>query len=305
MNYGLPYQGSKNKIAEWVVGNLPKAEVLVDLFAGGCAITHCAMLSGKYQKIIANDISGTVQVFYDAIHGEYRNYSTIPTREEFFLEKDNDKALAILNSFGNNCTDYAYNEKIENLKVLAMRMIALPSMHERRIAYRKFIAELKDDTDICERSSGLKNLQSLESLERLERLQRLQSLERIQSLESLNCTQLDYRCVQIPTNSIVYADPPYRNTGNKYGCVFDFETFDKWLSVVPFMVVVSEYIAPGGCVEVARTNKICAFAKENNNKQTVEKLFVQERFADEYKERMSQKDQTELFRVNGSVTDEL
>lgn len=23
MNYGLPYKGSKNKIAEWVVGNLP------------------------------------------------------------------------------------------------------------------------------------------------------------------------------------------------------------------------------------------------------------------------------------------
>ena len=48
MNYGLPYQGSKNAIAEWVIGQLPEAETFVDLFCGGCAITHAAMLSGKY-----------------------------------------------------------------------------------------------------------------------------------------------------------------------------------------------------------------------------------------------------------------
>ena len=35
MNYGLPYQGSKNGIAEWVVGQLPAAETFVDLFCGG------------------------------------------------------------------------------------------------------------------------------------------------------------------------------------------------------------------------------------------------------------------------------
>lgn len=37
MRYGVGYQGSKNKIAEWVVENLPSGEILVDLFAGGCA----------------------------------------------------------------------------------------------------------------------------------------------------------------------------------------------------------------------------------------------------------------------------
>ena len=57
--YGLPYMGSKNRIAEWVVENLPSAGTLVDLFAGGCAITHCAMLSGKFKHVIANDISDT------------------------------------------------------------------------------------------------------------------------------------------------------------------------------------------------------------------------------------------------------
>lgn len=35
MGFGVPYQGSKSRIAQWVVGNLPSAPVLVDLFAGG------------------------------------------------------------------------------------------------------------------------------------------------------------------------------------------------------------------------------------------------------------------------------
>ena len=43
MRYGLPYMGSKNKIAEWVLSYLPQADNFYDLFCGGCAITHCAI----------------------------------------------------------------------------------------------------------------------------------------------------------------------------------------------------------------------------------------------------------------------
>ena len=53
MRFGVPYQGSKNQIARWVIDNLPEDEILVDLFAGGCAVTHAAMLSGKWDRIVA------------------------------------------------------------------------------------------------------------------------------------------------------------------------------------------------------------------------------------------------------------
>lgn len=33
--YGTPYKGSKSAIADWIVDNLPEADTLVDLFAGG------------------------------------------------------------------------------------------------------------------------------------------------------------------------------------------------------------------------------------------------------------------------------
>ncbi len=62
MNYGLPYKGSKNTIAPWVVEHLPSAGTLVDLFCGGCAVTHAAMLSGRWDRYIANDICGIVRI---------------------------------------------------------------------------------------------------------------------------------------------------------------------------------------------------------------------------------------------------
>ena len=58
VKYGLPYRGSKSRIAEWVVSVLPPAPVLVDLFAGGCAVTHAALHSGKWGRIVANYVSG-------------------------------------------------------------------------------------------------------------------------------------------------------------------------------------------------------------------------------------------------------
>ena len=52
MRYGVPYKGSKNQIARWIIDILPSADTFVDLFAGGCSVTHVAILSNKYKNII-------------------------------------------------------------------------------------------------------------------------------------------------------------------------------------------------------------------------------------------------------------
>lgn len=49
MNYGIPYMGSKNRIAEWILNHIPSADNFYDLFCGGCAVTHCAMLQNKFK----------------------------------------------------------------------------------------------------------------------------------------------------------------------------------------------------------------------------------------------------------------
>lgn len=47
MRYGCPYMGSKNSIARPIVDFLPRRKNFIDLFAGGCAITHAALLNVK------------------------------------------------------------------------------------------------------------------------------------------------------------------------------------------------------------------------------------------------------------------
>lgn len=55
MTYGVPFRGSKNRIAKDIIEQLPSGNRLVDLFCGGCAITHAATLSDKWEKVLSND----------------------------------------------------------------------------------------------------------------------------------------------------------------------------------------------------------------------------------------------------------
>ena len=54
--YGAAYQGSKSKIADEIISKLPAKKYFIDAFAGGGALSHCALESGKFEHIIANDL---------------------------------------------------------------------------------------------------------------------------------------------------------------------------------------------------------------------------------------------------------
>lgn len=116
-NYGLPYMGSKNKLAEGIVNFLPQKKVLVDLFGGGGAISVCAGQSGKYEKIIYNELNTLIaETFQKAINGDYENERRWVSREEFEKLKKTDGYVAICFSFSNNCNTYMYGPKIEPYK---------------------------------------------------------------------------------------------------------------------------------------------------------------------------------------------
>lgn len=280
MRYGVPYRGSKNKIAQWVVSNLPAGDTLIDLFAGGCSVTHAALLSGKWNHIVANDIGDGPQLFMDAVHGKYANEKRWISREDFHRLKDSDPYVSLCWSFGNNRRDYLYSKEIEPWK---------KALHYARVfgdtsLLREFgINSDGSSKDIKSNNKEYKRLYSqwLGSRVKHKRLYDLEHLERLQNLERL---QRDYRDVQIPSNAVVYADPPYKRTNcTGYKCDFDHESFEKWLAETPFMVVISEYEAPSGCVEVASIKKQSSMGTGNKGGSDIEKLFVQERFAERYK----------------------
>jgi hypothetical protein len=279
--YGVPYRGSKSRIARWVVENLPSGDVLVDLFAGGCAVTHCAMLSGKWGRFVVNDVSDAPQLFIDAANGMYANETRIPTREEFLAQKDDDPYIRYLFSFGNNGRDYLFAKDVEEVKVCAGKMLVAPTLAERYRLYHRFIRLLGHD---C-RDWAMHELESCERIQTCERLLSLQCLQGLQGLQSLQSLQGDYRSVPIPDGAVVYCDPPYR--GTDCGCYgdFDFEAFDAWLAECEHMCIVSEYTAPTGCVEVASREKHCSAAANNKSRRVTERLFVHESQLETY-ERM-------------------
>lgn len=142
--YGLPYQGSKNAIAEWIVGYLPRAETLVDLFCGGCAVTHAALLSKKWERIIANDIRADMpQLFMDAVNGRYTIKSRPEwiSREDFFRLKDVDAYVRLCWSFGNTGDNYIYSRELEPFKMRLHALIFGQTIPKRMTAWRAFVNE--------------------------------------------------------------------------------------------------------------------------------------------------------------------
>ena len=221
-------------------------------------------------------MTDSMMVFCAAINGEFDGYAACPARDEWFAYRDNDTAMALLHSFGNDRTTYLWSPELEAVKRPASLMVSSPSLWERYQWYHRFCKALDEYLNVHNGEMPSR----LTELDDRERVGRLVQLERVTRLQGLQGLQGDYRLIDIPEGATVYADPPYRGTPNssRYGA-FDFDAFDQWLGGVDFPVYVSEFDAPAGCVEVARTERTGSMAA-NTTETYIEKIFVQERFAD-------------------------
>lgn len=72
--YGIPYMGSKDKIAEKIISFLPSGNRLVDLFGGGFAITECAIYSHKYKQHLYNELNPLLPELIKKAKSGYYNY---------------------------------------------------------------------------------------------------------------------------------------------------------------------------------------------------------------------------------------
>lgn len=271
---GLPYQGSKRRIATRIVDLLPSASVLVDAFAGGCAVTHAALLSGKFGKVIANDASDAPQLFYYCVKYGVPGKPRWVSREEFFTIKDRDPLIRYCYSFGNGGRCYMYSREIEPLKHAAHRAVVdedcslLPEgirapmrealsgvigIHERYLCYKRAVRELSTRFE-------------LEHLERLERLQHL---------ECLTVSRRDYRDLYIPDGAVVYCDPPYASTTG-YGSGFNHPAFYAWCRAVGkrHPLFVSEYWMPSDFRCVAEYEVHALMGTTTDAQTRVEKIFT-------------------------------
>lgn len=280
MNYGIPYLGSKSRLVERLVPLLPSSDTFVDLFAGGCAVTHAAVLSGKWRRVVANDVDPLpLRLFKDAMEGRAVENFRWFSRKEFFESRESDPYARFLFSFSNNGADYAYPPEIEPLKRELSRLVLSDDWHERRVLLRKAVRTilgLLKGGNLDNEVEKLGRCQALEHLERLERLERLKGLAKAPIVFS----NKDYRDVELPEGSTVYCDIPYRTAKQAKGTYiyrFDYGSFYEWALSREFPVFVSEYTMPEGFSEVASFRHIAL--RGGSRKAVQERVFVQSRFA--------------------------
>jgi hypothetical protein len=188
MNYGLPYKGSKNKLAERIVKLLPQRKHLYDLFCGGCAVSHAALLMGKYEHIHINDFNWLgPTLFMDALQGKYDNETRWISREDFFRLKDTDPYVAVVWSFGNNLRDYMYSRENEPLK-RAIHYAIFFSDYEPGLELGHDLSFVDGISDVQQRYSLIRRYftkdmhspsQSFEGGGKAQRMQNVEALQRL------------------------------------------------------------------------------------------------------------------------------
>ena len=290
MNYGLPYMGSKNGIAEWVISKMPKSRKLYDLFCGGGAITHAALLTNKFGAVHMNDLNPMSRLFIDAVQGKYHNENRWISREEFIAKKDTDPYIAFVWSFGNNCKGYLYNDGNERVKHALWNAVMFGDYtlaDELHIPFKR-----SKYTDTKHRRLDIMRHWKKYGNKMIDRRMELQSLESLERLQSRNTDEerhgrLTYTCkpyneVEIEPDSLIYCDIPYKNTAEYVAGGFNHAAFYKWAHEQKNLVMVSEYNMPSDfvCVgAVAKRNILSATA----NTKSIERLFVPDNQFEMYK----------------------
>lgn len=265
--WGCPYQGGKSKLAERIVDLLPSATHLYDLFAGGCALTHCALQSGKWQTVHANDITDSAKFFKDVALGKYKGRNGWISRDDFFRMKDTDPWVRLLFSFSNDQRTYLYGKDIEKYKESVHRMLTAETVDKRRLLFRGVIREAEK---LILQGKG-RVARDMESLERVQSLERIEGLERIERLE---VSQSDYIDVEIQSDSVIYCDIPYKGTEKYIKMDFNHSAFYAWALKQTAPLFISEYSMPGpDFVCVAEFERVSTFSATNNSLRKTERIF--------------------------------
>lgn len=283
LKLGLPYMGSKRKLARQIVDKIlqdnPNTKYVYDLFGGGGAISFEFLQRPQIQKVVYNELNtGIVELLKDVLqNGVTEKYYQWIDRDTFNANKNKDDWMGgfckCVWSFGNGQKSYLFGRKIENIKRIASELIVtrdtskiqelknligleipheiinIPTIRERRLFVYKIIRE--------NLNTGFQ----------------IQQLERIKQLEIKN---LSYEEVEIKTpleETIIYLDPPYPNTAT-YQKELDYIKLNEYIKNSPYKIYLSSYESDLRCVAEFEHRATVGSAIKRKVKKTIEKLFT-------------------------------
>lgn len=282
--YGMPYQGSKRRFAEWILEHLPYRTHLYDIFAGGCAISDCALKSNKFRYVHGNDITDSAIFFKDVIKGVLPDMREFISRKEFYAKKDNDAYIRMSWSFGSDLRTYLYSSKKECIfrriheDIFMDGITTEKEYRERVMVFREFLKiAIYDvtDADIRRIMSDLR----MPVYERQKRLYILSESFKCFDTERFIPTMHDYTDIRVESpDSVIYCDIPYFACVNYNKGKFDHERFYTWCENQSVPVFISEKWMPEDRFEcIAEKEIVSSKCATDNNYRYTERLFVPKR----------------------------
>lgn len=282
MSLGIPYMGSKRKLAPEILKLITQRHSGItdfyDLFGGGGSVSFNAVKDYRFTthyNELNSHIFELVKYLKENKTLEPKFYEWV-TREMFFEQINRTDAdwysgfVMSCWSFGNKQSSYLYGSEIEEIKYLSHQFIVygcLDSMRKLNID----IPELLDIKDIQKRRNVfcLYSKKETAGVDYVENMTRLQNL---QNLQNLQITNLSYEKVKISGNNpVIYCDIPYKGTVEYKEGGFNHEAFYDWANEIEYPVYISEYDAPFEAVE--RFSHRSSLSATNNKKKTIESIF--------------------------------
>ena len=296
MSLGIPYMGSKRKLANeilhFITSRHPYLTDFYDLLGGGGSISFTAIKDYRF-NVHYNELNPHIYclVEYLKTHKELEpKFYEWVTRDEFFKQcarEDVDWYSGFVMScwsFGNKQSSYLYGSDIEEVKRLGHKIIVdcckdsmaklnidipnifnIPTLHKRRTVFCDYIKKANIEVFGDGVESRIQNLELLEHLARIQNLQNLQNLQ---------ITNGSYENVLINSkNPVIYCDIPYKGTEEYKEGGFDYANFYFWALNCPYPVYISEYGMPYEFKEVHAFTHRSSLSATNNKKKTIEKIF--------------------------------
>lgn len=256
--YGIPYKGGKTSEADHILAVMPNAENFYDMFCGGCSITHAAALSHKFEHICSNDLQTfPIELFKSCYNRKWISDKAkhFVTRDEFIANKNKDPFIQIIWSFSSNQKDYVYGKNKNLTKILLGydyidgKINELPNKPTTKVDAN--MTDFFDRYDVLRKSKVIVNdLDRVAVLARCYRLKQIADAANVLS-SKVKFTNKSYTDIEVKPNSIIYCDPPYKDTSSYPGSKhFDSEQFYEWAAAQTNPIFVSESYMPDNWMPV-------------------------------------------------------
>lgn len=278
--------GSKNLIARELLQQMPRRDWFVDLFAGGGAMWHAAVESGKYGRYLVNEYNEQQCDFLrDCALGIYDECNEWVPSYEFMKHCSDSAFLRCVWSFGNAGNSYFCADVMEDWERALFHAYEFGDYSLfSEIGFAGdtvYFEDIKRRPDLYKRKyedyKGVKiDFYNLHRRYPHERLQRLRAFHKqcdwLDIVSKTDFSAKSYDEVDLPENALIYCDPPYINTAG-YGVDFDHSRFYDWCRAQKELVLISEYSMPDDFIPIWIKQKsvtLCSGAA----KKSEEKLFI-------------------------------